>query len=84
MKNSKEAEDAIKLTVAPPKPKESLFENPVTSLPAKQIAKPVAKPTPAVVEEEEEEAPPPKKVEVKKPAASTASLESLVDGWDDE
>ena len=84
MKNSKEAEDAIKLTVSPPKPTSTLFEKPVAGLTAKPVAKPVAKPSPAVVEEEEEEAPPPKKVEVKKPAASTASLESLVDGWDDE
>jgi hypothetical protein len=81
MKNSKEAEEAIKLTVAPPKPKEPLFEKP-TTLAAKSVAKSVAKPTPVV--EEEEEAPPPKKVEAKKPTASATSLESLVDGWDDE
>lgn len=76
MKNSKEAEEAIKLTVnvSAPKPAAALFDTP---------AKPAPKTKPSPVMEEEE-APPPKKIEAKKPAASSASLESLVDGWDDE
>ena len=76
MKNSKEAEEAIKLTVnaSAPKPAAALFDTPAKPAPK-------AKPNPVV---EEEEAPPPKKIEAKKPAASSASLESLVDGWDDE
>jgi hypothetical protein len=77
MKNSKEAEEAIKLTVnvSAPKPAAALFGTPEPAKPA-----PKAKPSPVV----EEEAAPPKKIEAKKPAASSASLESLVDGWDDE
>jgi len=76
MKNSKEAEEAIKLTVnvSAPKPAAALFDTPAKPAPK-------AKPSPVV---EEEEAPPPKKIEAKKPTASSASLESLVDGWDDE
>jgi hypothetical protein len=77
MKNSKEAEEAVKLTVnvSAPKPAAALFDTPEPAKPA-----PKAKPSPVV----EEEAVPPKKIETKKPAASSASLESLVDGWDDE
>jgi hypothetical protein len=77
MKNSKEAEEAVKLTVnvSTPKPAAALFDTPEPAKPA-----PKAKPSPVV----EEEAVPPKKIETKKPAASSASLESLVDGWDDE
>ena len=76
MKNSKEAEEAIKLTVnvSAPKPAAALFDAPAKPAPK-------AKPSPVV---EEEEAPPPKKIEAKKPTVSSASLESLVDGWDDE
>ena len=77
MKNSKEAEEAVKLkvNVSTPKPAAALFDTPEPAKPA-----PKAKPSPVV----EEEAVPPKKIETKKPAASSASLESLVDGWDDE
>jgi hypothetical protein len=77
MKNSKEAEEAVKLTVnvSAPKPAAALFDTPEPAKPA-----PKANPSPVV----EEEAVPPKKIEAKKPAASSASLESLVDGWDDE
>lgn len=75
MRNSPEAEEAIKLTVTPVTPKEPLFEAPK--------AKPAAKAKPAVVEEEEP-VPEPKKVASKKPEVVSASLESLVDGWDDE
>jgi hypothetical protein len=70
MRTSPEAEEAIKMTVAPPKPKEALFEEPAPKKPA--AAKKVAE---GPVEE-------PKKVASKKP--ETATLESLVAGWDEE
>ena len=73
--NSPEAEEAIKMNVAPPKPKEPLFDVP----PPKPAPKAVAKP---VVEEPEE----PKKATSKKSgvADEAPSLENLVAGWDDE
>jgi hypothetical protein len=77
MRNSPEAEEAIKLTVNPtsnPTPKEPLFDTPPK-------AKLAAKAKPAAEEEPVQE---PKKVASKKPEVVTASLESLVDGWDDE
>ncbi len=81
MRDSVEAEEAIKLTVAPPKPKEALFaaeEKPKAAKPAP--AKP-SKPVPVAEVIEEEEAP--KKVASKK-SESSGSLDDLVAGWDDE
>lgn len=77
MRNSPEAEEAIKMTVAPPKPKEALFEEPAP----KTKAAPKAKEPKVAVEEEEVEEP--KKAPQKKSESGT-SLESLVAGWDDE
>lgn len=80
MRDSVEAEEAVKLTVAPPKPKEPLFEKPVAKPAA---AKP--KVEKVAVEEVEEPVEAPRKAASKKPEpAATNSLESLVDGWDDE
>lgn len=82
MRDSVEAEDAIKLTVAPAKPKEALFEKP-----AAKPAPVAAKPKVEKVEAEEVEAPveaPRKAASKKSEPAATSSLESLVDGWDDE
>lgn len=80
MRNSPEAEEAIKMTVAPPKPKEALFEAPAPA-PAPKAVK-AAKPAPVEVEEE---TPEPKKAASKKPEVPVASnLEDLVAGWDDE
>lgn len=72
MRDSVEADEAIKMKVAPPKA-ERVLEAP----------KPKKAPAPVVVEEEEE--PAPKKV-VKKtdPPAKGNSLDALVAGWDDE
>lgn len=80
MRDSVEAEEAVKLTVAPPKPKEPLFEKPVAKPAA---AKP--KVEKVAVEEVEEPVEAPRKAASKKSEpAATNSLESLVDGWDDE
>lgn len=80
MRDSVEAEEAVKLTVAPPKPKEPLFEKPVAKPAA---AKP--KVEKVAVEEVEEPVEAPRKAASKKSEpAATSSLESLVDGWDDE
>lgn len=85
MRDSAEAEEAVKLTVAPPKAKEALFEKPAAK-PEPKAAKPkVEKVEKVEVEEVEEAVEAPKKVVSKKTESSTsASLESLVDGWDDE
>jgi hypothetical protein len=84
MRDSVEAEEAVKLTVAPSKPKEALFEEKPAAKPAaKPAPKAKAEPAPEVGEDE----PPveaPKKAASKKPEPASASLESLVDGWDDE
>jgi hypothetical protein len=82
-RNSKEADEAIKLVVnlSPKKPAAALFEDAPEEKPAPK-AKAVPKVEKVVEEEEEEE--PPKKVASKKPEPKSASLESLVDGWDDE
>lgn len=74
-RNSPEADDAIKLSIAPPKPKDSA---PAEDKPA---AKPVAKAEKVEVEEVEE----PKKAAPKKsaPPADAPSLGELVEGWDD-
>jgi hypothetical protein len=81
-RSSKEADEAIQLTVnlSPKKPASALFEATPEEKPA-----PKAKLVPKVEKpvEEEEEAPP-KKTASKKPEPKSASLESLVDGWDDE
>lgn len=74
-RNSAEAEEAIKLTVAPPKPKDGAQ----TPAPAPKAAKPVEK----VAAEEVEE---PTKAVSKKatpPADEAPKLADLVDGWDD-
>lgn len=79
MRNSPEAEEAIKLTIAPStKPASALFE------PAPKAAPKAVKLAPVVVVEDDEPVPEPKKVVTKKPEVNTSSLESLVDGWDDE
>lgn len=84
MRDSVEAEEAVKLTVAPSKPKEALFEEKPTAKPAaKPAPKAKAKPAPEV-EEDEPPVEAPKKTASKKPEPASASLESLVDGWDDE
>lgn len=74
-RNSPEAEEAIKLTVAPPKPKDSAPAE------VKPAAKPVAKTEKVEAEEVEE----PKKAASKKsaPPAEAPSLGELVEGWDD-
>jgi len=85
MRTSKEAEEAIKLTVnlTPKKPAAALFEEEPEEKPApKKLAAPKVEKA-AVVEEEEDE-PAPKKVASKKPDPATSSLDSLVTGWDDE
>lgn len=77
MRNSPEAEEAIKLSITPAtKPAAALFES------APKAAPKAAKPAPVV--EDDEPVPEPKKVVSKKPEVNTSSLESLVDGWDDE
>jgi len=81
MRDSVEAEEAVKLSVSPTKPKEALFAEPEKPKEAKP-AKP-SKPAPAA-EVEEVEAPPPKKVASKKPEATGSNLDDLVAGWDDE
>ena len=70
MRNSPEAEEAIKLVVPPPKPAAELFEQ-----------KPAKKAEKAEKAEKIEE---PKKVASKKTAPADASLENLVANWDDE
>ena len=83
MRESSEAEEAVKLSIAPPKPAGDLFvrETPKAKVAPKAAPK-IEAPAPAVVEEEEE--PAPKKVVSKKPEPNSASLDSLVSGWDDE
>jgi hypothetical protein len=74
-RNSAEAEEAIKLTVAPPKPKDGAQ----TPAPAPKAAKPIEK----IAAEEVEE---PTKAVSKKPtppADEAPKLADLVDGWDD-
>lgn len=78
-RNSPEAEEAIKLTIAPPKPKDE------ASAEAKPVAKPVAKAEPKVEKVEAEEVEEPKKAAPKKsaPPAEAPSLGALVESWDD-
>lgn len=89
MRDSPAAEEAIRLTVAPTKPKEALFAAPPAAKPAsKPKAEKVEKVEKVEVEEVEADEPPPKKIVSKKTeataVAASSSLESLVDGWDDE
>lgn len=78
MRNSPEAEEAIKMSVAPPKPATELFEE----KPQPKAAKPVKKVEAKVEEAEEVEEP--KKAPSKKPQVEDANLENLVANWDDE
>lgn len=74
MRDSVEAEEAIKMKVAPPK-----AEQPVA------VAKPKAKPVVAEPVAEEEDEPAPKKVVKKTDQPPKGnSLDALVAGWDDE
>lgn len=78
-RNSPEAEEAVKLTVAPPKPKDGAS----APAPAPKAEKPAAKPVEKVAAEEVEE---PTKAVSKKPtppADEAPKLADLVDGWDD-
>lgn len=88
MKDSPEAEEAIKLTVNLTKPKEALFDSPAEKPqpPAKPKVVKVEKIEKAEKVEVEEVEDAPKKVVSRKAetAAATSTLESLVDGWDDE
>ena len=83
MRSSPEAEKAIKLDVVAAKPQESLFGD-KPAAPAKLGMKPAAKPAPAPAPAVEPEPVEPKKAASKKPAVEAASLESLVEKWDDE
>jgi len=76
MRTSPEAEEATKLNIAI-RTQEAPAQKPVPKLAAKPAAKPV-------VVEEEEAVEPPKKAVSKKASAAPASLESLVENWDDE
>lgn len=77
MRSSTEAEEAVKLNVVVRPP-----ETPASKPAPKLAAKPSLAPKPAAAPVEDEEPPEPKKAAAKKTAAP-ASLESLVDNWDD-
>lgn len=78
-RNSPEAEEAIKLTIAPPKLKNSATAG------DKPVAEPVVKAEPKVEKAVAEKVEEPKKAAPKKsaPPAETPSLDELVDSWDD-